>query len=54
MYSTHMPVLNIWTWPRGDVLSLRLIDGDVGLLRGELYTFFSKSPTEKNSDVKRV
>jgi hypothetical protein len=39
---------------KGDVLGLGLIDGNIGLLRGELYTFFSESPTEKNSDVKRV
>jgi hypothetical protein len=34
MCATHMPVLNVRTWPRGDVSGLGLIDGDVGLLRG--------------------
>jgi hypothetical protein len=29
-----MPVLDIHTWPRGDVLSLVLTDKDVGLLKG--------------------
>jgi hypothetical protein len=29
-----MSVLDIWTWPRGNVPSLGLTDGDVGLLRG--------------------
>jgi hypothetical protein len=33
MYNMCMPVLDIWTWPRGDVPSLGLTDGDVGLLR---------------------
>jgi hypothetical protein len=30
----HMPVLDVWTWPRGDVLDLGMTDEDVGLLRG--------------------
>jgi hypothetical protein len=34
MYGTHMPVLDIQTWPRGDVPSLGLTDEDVDLLRG--------------------
>jgi hypothetical protein len=29
-----MPVLDVWTWPRGDVPGLGLTDKDVGLLRG--------------------
>jgi hypothetical protein len=29
-----MSVLDIWTWPRGDVPGLGLTDEDVGLLRG--------------------
>jgi hypothetical protein len=33
MYSTHMPVLDVWTWLRGDILDLGLTDGDVSLLR---------------------
>jgi hypothetical protein len=33
-YGTHMPVLDVRTWPRGDVPGLRLTDEDVGLLRG--------------------
>jgi hypothetical protein len=37
MYDTRMPVLGIRTWPRGDVPGLRLIDEDVGLLRGVDY-----------------
>jgi hypothetical protein len=34
MYGTHMPVLDVRTWPRGDVPGLRLTDENVGLLRG--------------------
>jgi hypothetical protein len=34
-YGTHMLVLDVQTWPRGDVPSMRLTDEDVGLLRGE-------------------
>jgi hypothetical protein len=34
MYDTHMSVLDVWTWLRGDVPTLGLIDEDVGLLRG--------------------
>jgi hypothetical protein len=66
-----MSVLNIRTWPRGDVPALGLTDGDVGLLREvdcdiltqdligfdripTMYTFFSESPTKKNSRVKRA
>jgi hypothetical protein len=30
----RMPVLDVRTWPRGDVSSLGLTDGDIGLLRG--------------------
>jgi hypothetical protein len=29
----RMPVLDIWMWPRKDVLGLGLTDEDVGLLR---------------------
>jgi hypothetical protein len=32
-YGMCMPVLDVWMWPWGDVPSLGLIDGDVGLLR---------------------
>jgi hypothetical protein len=32
-YGTRMPVLDVRTWPRGDVPDLRLTDEDVGLLR---------------------
>jgi hypothetical protein len=34
MYSTCMPVLDVLTWRRGDVLCLGLTDRDVGLLKG--------------------
>jgi hypothetical protein len=30
----RMPVKDVQTWPRGNVPSLGLTDGDVGLLRG--------------------
>jgi hypothetical protein len=30
----RMPVLDVRTWPRGDVSGLGLTDGDIGLLRG--------------------
>jgi hypothetical protein len=33
-YGTHMPVLDVRTWPREDVPGLRLTDEDIGLLRG--------------------
>jgi hypothetical protein len=33
-YSTRMPVLDVRTWPKGDIPGLGLIDDDVGLLRG--------------------
>jgi hypothetical protein len=33
-YGMHMLVLDIRTWPRGDVPGLGLTDEDVGLLRG--------------------
>jgi hypothetical protein len=33
-YGTRMPVLDVRTWPRGDVPDLRLTDEDVDLLRG--------------------
>jgi hypothetical protein len=33
-YDMRMPVLDVQTWPRGDVPGLGLTDGDVGLLRG--------------------
>jgi hypothetical protein len=35
-YGTCMPLLDIETWPRGDVTGLGLTDGDVGLLKGGL------------------
>jgi hypothetical protein len=34
MYCTCMPVLDVLTWPRGDVPGLGLTDEDVGLLCG--------------------
>jgi hypothetical protein len=34
MYNTCMSVLDVWTWPRGDIPGLRLIDEDVDLLMG--------------------
>jgi hypothetical protein len=34
MYDTHMPVLDVQTWPRVDVPGLGLTDGGIGLLRG--------------------
>jgi hypothetical protein len=34
----RMPVLDVRTWPRGDVSSLGLTDEDVGLLRGWIVT----------------
>jgi hypothetical protein len=33
-YSTHIPVLDIRMWPRGDISGLGLTDGEIGLLRG--------------------
>jgi hypothetical protein len=33
-YGMCMPVLDVRTWPRGDVPGLGLTDEDVGLLRG--------------------
>jgi hypothetical protein len=33
-YDMRMPVLDVRTWPRGDVPGLGLTDEDVGLLRG--------------------
>jgi hypothetical protein len=37
-YDTLMLVLNVRTWPRGDVPGLGLTDEDVGLLRGWIVT----------------
>jgi hypothetical protein len=34
MYGTRMPVLDVRTWPKGDVPGLGLTDEDIGLLRG--------------------
>jgi hypothetical protein len=34
IYGMRMPVLDIRTWPRGDVPVLGLTNEDVGLLRG--------------------
>jgi hypothetical protein len=33
-YDTHIPVLNVWTWPRGDIPSLVSTNEDVSFLRG--------------------
>jgi hypothetical protein len=38
IYGMGMPVLDIWTWPRGDVPQLGLTIGDVGILRGWIVT----------------
>jgi hypothetical protein len=42
MYGTRMPVLDVWTWPRGDVPDLGLTDEDVGLLRGVDYDILAQ------------
>jgi hypothetical protein len=34
MYGTHLSVLDIHTWPRGDVPDLGLTDESIGLLSG--------------------
>jgi hypothetical protein len=34
MYDTHMSVLDVRTWPRGDVAGLGLTDEDIDILRG--------------------
>jgi hypothetical protein len=69
-YGTRIPILDVRTWPRGDVPDLGT-DEDVGLLRGWIVTsprlnrinsiliplscnFFSGSPSAKNSKVKRA
>jgi hypothetical protein len=38
MYDTRMLVLDLRTWPRGDVPGLGPTDEDVGLLRGWIVT----------------
>jgi hypothetical protein len=38
IYGARMPVLDIQTWPRGDVPGLGLTDGDINLLRGWIMT----------------
>jgi hypothetical protein len=35
MYGMCMPVLDVQTWPRGNVPGLGLTDGDVGLSKGD-------------------
>jgi hypothetical protein len=42
MYDTRMSVLDIRTWPRGDVPDLGLTDEDVGLLRGVDYDILTE------------
>jgi hypothetical protein len=37
-YGMRMSVLDVRTWPRGDIPGLRLTDEDVGLLRGSIVT----------------
>jgi hypothetical protein len=37
-YGTRLPVLDVWTWLRGDVPGLRLTDEGIGLLRGWIVT----------------
>jgi hypothetical protein len=37
-YDMRMPVLDIRTWPKGDIPGLGLTDEDVGLLRGWIVT----------------
>jgi hypothetical protein len=41
-YGMRMTVLDVRMWPRGDVPGLGLTDGDVGLLRGWIVTFWLK------------
>jgi hypothetical protein len=41
-YSTRMPVLDVRTWPRGDVPGLRLTDEDARLLRGVDYDILAQ------------
>jgi hypothetical protein len=36
MYDIRMPVLDVRTWPRGNIPDLGLTDGDIDLLRGGL------------------
>jgi hypothetical protein len=36
-YGMRMSVLDVWTWPMGDIPGLGLTDGDVGLRRGVDY-----------------
>jgi hypothetical protein len=43
MYVTHMLVLDVRTWPRGDIPDLRLTDGDVSLLRGWIVIYWLKA-----------
>jgi hypothetical protein len=37
-YGTRMSVLDVRTWPRGDVPGLGLTDEDVSLLKGSIVT----------------
>jgi hypothetical protein len=41
-YGTRMSVLDVRTWSRGDVPALRLIDEDIGLLRGVDYDILAQ------------
>jgi hypothetical protein len=34
MYDTRISVLDVWTWPSGNIPGLGLTDEDVDLLRG--------------------
>jgi hypothetical protein len=36
MYDTHMSILDVRTWPKGNIPGLGLTDEDVSLLRGGL------------------
>jgi hypothetical protein len=38
MYGTHMSVLDIWIWTRGNVPEFGLIDEDVSLQGGGIVT----------------
>jgi hypothetical protein len=39
----HMTTLDTQMWPTGEVPGLRLIDKDIGLVRGWIMIFWSKA-----------
>jgi hypothetical protein len=49
-YGTRMPVLDICTWPRGDVPGSGLTDGDVGILRGMNYDILAQGFNRNRKD----